>query len=142
MERYGLVLDEMVHLVAALFAGGDLDYLDLSLWDVAKLPVHAPQGSPMLIEHFLGLPRHGTALGVAGRITSAADAQWVLDCGADLAFIGKAAIADHAFAHRATTDARYRAPAFPVTRGHLRAEKLGEPFVAYIASNWPHLVQP
>jgi len=142
VERYGLVLDEMVDLVAALFASRDLDYLDLSLWDVTKLPVHAPPGSPMLIEHFLGLPRHGTALGVAGRITSAADAQGVLDRGVDLAFIGKAAIADHAFAHRATTDASYHAPTFPVTTEHLRTEMVGEPFLKYIASNWPHLIKP
>ncbi|HSN44000.1 MAG TPA: NADH:flavin oxidoreductase [Propionibacteriaceae bacterium] len=141
-ERYGLVTDEMVQLVAALFVGGDLDYIDLSLWDVTKLPVHAPEGSPMLIEHFLGLPRHGAALGVAGHMTSASDAQWALDAGADLAFIGKAAIADHAFARRATTDASYQAPTFPVTKDHLRAEMLGESFVEYFATNWPHLVKP
>lgn len=142
VERYGLVLGEMVQLVGGLLAGGDLDYIDLSLWDVTKLPVHAAEGSPMLIEHFLGLPRHGTALGVAGRITSAAEAQWVLDQGSDLAFIGKAAIADHAFARRAATDASYQAPTFPVTKDHLRTEMLGEPFVEYFAANWPHLVSP
>ena len=142
VERYGLVADEMVDLVADLLAGGDLDYIDLSLWDVKKLPVHAPKGSPMLIDHFLGLPRNGTALGVAGRITGAADAQWVQDQGADLGFVGKAAIADHAFAHRAMTDAGYQSPAFPVTKDHLRAEMLGEPFVEYFAANWPHLVSP
>lgn len=140
VERYGLVAEEMVDLVADLLAGGDLDYIDLSLWDVRKLPVHAAEGSPMLIEHFLDLPRHGTALGVAGHLTSAADAQWVLDRGADLGFVGKAAIADHAFAARAMADAGYRAPSFPVTKDHLRAEMLGEPFVEYFAANWPHLV--
>ncbi|SDC03953.1 2,4-dienoyl-CoA reductase [Raineyella antarctica] len=140
VERYGLVPDEMVDLVADLLAGGDLDYIDLSLWDVRKLPVHAPEGSRMLIEDFLELPRHGTALGVAGHIASAADAQWVLDQGADLGFVGKAAIADHAFAQRAMADAGYRAPNFPVTKDHLRAEMLGEPFVEYFATNWPHLV--
>ena len=142
VERYGLVTDEMVQLVATLFAGGDLDYIDLSLWDVTKLPVHAPEGSRMLIEHFLGLPRHGTVLGVAGRITSASDAQWVLDRGADLVFVGKAAIADHQFADRAMTDANYQAPRFPVTKDHLRAERLGPAFVEYFATNWPHLVEP
>lgn len=142
VERFGLNPADMVHLVAALFAGEALDYVDLSLWDVRKLPVHAPEGGPMLIEHFLGLPRHGTALGVAGRIATAADAQWVLDHGADLAFIGKAAIADHAFARGAVSDATYQAPTFPVTKDHLRAEMLGEPFVEYFAGNWPQLVKP
>ena len=96
----------------------------------------------MLIESFLGIPRHGAALGVAGHILSASDAQWVLDAGADLVFVGKAAIADHAFAQGAMADAGYQAPAFPVTKDHLRAEMLGESFVEYFATNWPHLVKP
>lgn len=139
-ERYGLDLGDMVRLSARLLASGGLDFLDLSLWDVAKVPAHSSEGSPMLIEHFLELPRHGTAVGVAGHITSAADAQWVLDRGADIAFIGKAAIADHAFARHAAADPDYRAPSFPVSRDHLRAEVLGEPFVDYFATNWPKLV--
>ena len=37
--------------------------------------------------------------------------------------------------------ASYRAPEFPVTRGHLRAQLLGEPFVEYFSTKWPHLVK-
>ncbi len=140
VERYGLIMDEMVTLIADLLQGGELDYLDVSLWDVRKLPVHAPPGSPPLIDHFRGLPRNGTALGVAGQITNAGEVQSVLDQGVDLAYVGKAAIADHAFARKALTDGGYRPPSFPVTKDHLRAEMLGEPFVHYFATNWPHLV--
>ena len=142
VERHGLILDEMVQLVADLLESGELDVLDLSLWDVRKLPIHAEPGSPMLIEHFRGLPRKGTALGVAGQITNAAEAQAVLDQGVDLAYIGKGAIADHAFARHAVADRSYRPPAFPVSREHLRGEVLSEPFVHYFATNWPHLVAP
>ncbi|MEV8182516.1 NADH:flavin oxidoreductase [Specibacter sp. NPDC078692] len=141
VERYGLVLEDMVQLVGELFASGDIDILDLSLWDVEKLPANAPEGSQTLLEHFLNLPRHRTVLGVAGHIASAEAVQRVLDQGADLAYIGKAAIADHAFAHQAIADPGYHAPAFPVTREHLRVEKLGEPFVSYFETNWPHLVE-
>ncbi|WP_269936703.1 NADH:flavin oxidoreductase [Arthrobacter sp. HY1533] len=141
VERYGLVLTDMVHLVSELLASGDIDILDLSLWDVAKLPANAPEGSRTLLEHFLELPRNGTALGVAGHLASASDVQRVLDQGADLAYIGKAAIADHAFARRAIADPGYRAPSFPVTRDHLRSEKLGESFVTYFATNWPQLLE-
>jgi hypothetical protein len=77
------------------------------------------------VEHFLDLPRNGTVIGVAGHLASAAAVQRVLDQGADLAYIGKAAIADHAFARRAIADPGYHAPSFPVTRDHLRSEKLG-----------------
>lgn len=141
VERHGLVLADMVQLVGELFASGDIDILDLSLWDVAKLPANAPEGERTLLEHFLDLPRHGTALGVAGHLASAAAIQQVLDQGADLAYVGKGAIADHAFARRAIADADYRAPSFPLTRDHLRAEKLAEPFVTYFATNWPKLVE-
>ena len=54
--------------------------------------------------------------------------------------IGTKAIADHAFARKALRDGGYRPPSFPVTKDHLRAEMLGEPFVHYFATNWPHLV--
>ncbi|MCO4238147.1 hypothetical protein NG702_12105 [Pseudarthrobacter sp. MDT3-28] len=111
------------------------------MWDVAKLPANAPEGSRTLVEHFLDLPRHGTVLGVAGRIASAAAVQRVLDQGADLDYIGKAAIADHAFSRRAIADPGYRVPSFPVTRDHLRSEKLAELFVTYFATNWPQLVE-
>lgn len=141
VERYGLVLADMVQLVGELLASGDIDILDLSLWDVAKLPANAHEGSRTLVEHFLDLPRHGTVIGVAGHIASAAAVQRVLDQGADLAYIGKAAIADHAFSRRAIADPGYRAPSFPVTRDHLRSEKLAESFVTYFATNWPQLVK-
>lgn len=141
-ERFGVSTDEAVELVRELLAGGTLDYIDLSLWDVTKLPADASEGSPLLIDRFMGLPRNGTALGVAGRITGAHSAQWVMDRGADLAFVGKGAIADHAFARHAIEHDGYESPAFPVTKDHLRQELLGEPFVEYFATGWPHLVSP
>lgn len=139
-ERFGVDLAEMVRLTADVMARGDLDYVDLSLWDVDKLPAGAEDG-PLLIDHFLTLPRHGTALGVAGHLVSAAGVRSVLAKGADLAFVGKAAIVDHEFARHALTDASYVAPEFPVSKDHLRAQHLGEPFVDYFSTNWPALVE-
>lgn len=139
-ERFGVDLAEMVQLTADVLARGDLDYVDVSLWDVDKLPAGATEG-PLLIDHFLGLPRHGTALGVAGHLVSAAGVQSVLDKGADLVFIGKGAIVDHEFARHAMADAAYAAPAFPVSRDQLRAQFLGEPFVDYFSKSWPVLVK-
>lgn len=142
VERHGVILEEMVQLAGDLLAGGELDILDLSLWDVAKLPAHATDDSPLLIDLFRELPRHGTALGVAGLINDAAAARWVLEQGIDLAYVGKAAIVDHAFAANVIAEPTYRPPAFPVSRDHLRAERLGESFVDYFATTWPHLVEP
>lgn len=138
-ERFGIEIDEAVALASDLLAGGELDYLDASLWDVRKLPAGATDG-PRLIERFADLPRHGTLLGVAGQVRSAADARWALDAGADFALIGRAAIADHAFARHALADDTYPGPTFPVTRDQLRAEFLGESFVDYVATGWPALV--
>lgn len=59
----------------------------------------------------------------------------MLDQGLDLTYVGKAAISDHRFARNAIADPSYRAPEFPVSRDHLRAEKLGEPFVEYFSTN-------
>jgi 2,4-dienoyl-CoA reductase-like NADH-dependent reductase (Old Yellow Enzyme family) len=141
VERHGQVLGDMVDLVRELFASGDIDLLDLSLWDVRKLPANAPEGSATLIEHFLDIPRSGAALGVAGHISTAQDAQRVLDQGADLAYIGKAAIADHSFAAKAIADPDYCPQEFPLSRERLRAERLGDAFIEYFGTNWPHLVK-
>lgn len=140
-ERFGVRLDEMVTLTTDVLASGRVDYLDLSLWDVRKRPEGAGEGVPRLLDHFLGLPRHGTALGVAGLVTGTEDVRELLDAGVDLVFVGKGAIADQAFARGVLGSASYRAPEFPVTRGHLRAQLLGEPFVEYFSTKWPHLVK-
>lgn len=138
-ERFGVRLDDMVPLAAALLARGDLDYLELSLWDIAKYPMGETDG-PLLIEHFTSLDRHGTALGVAGRIRDAATAQEGLDRGADFVSIGRRAIADRTFAREALADPTWSPQPFPLTRAQLREQLLGEPFVEYFASGWPQLV--
>ena len=86
------------------------------------------------------LPRHGTALALSGGVRTAADAQDALDRGGDLVCVGRAAVADHAFAAKALADPAYAGPQFPVTRDHLRAEHVGEAFVTYFAKGWPDLV--
>lgn len=141
-ERHSMVLSEMVELTGTLLAGGGLDYLDLSLWDVRKLPHEEADrdGDNLLIDAFVGLERHGTAVAVAGAITGAADAQWCLDRGADAVLIGKGAMADHAFAAHALADPAYAAPRFPLTPAHLRGEFLSDRFIDYFGSSWPHLI--
>lgn len=141
VERHGQILTDMVDLVRDLFADGDIDVLDLSLWDVRKLPENAPEGAKPLIDHFLDLPRHGVALGAAGHIGTAEEAQRLIDQGVDLAYIGKAAVADRDFARNAIHDTEYRPQEFPLTPDQLRDERLGDSFIDYFATNWPDLVQ-
>ena len=45
-----------------LLAGGDLDFLDMSLWDVFKAPVDEAFATRPLIDWFAELPRGRTRL--------------------------------------------------------------------------------
>ena len=82
-ERFDIRMSESLALAEQVMAGGQLDYLDMSLWDCFKPPQDPAYAQQSLIVHFAALPRHGTRLGVAGKIMDAATAQRCLDAGAD-----------------------------------------------------------
>ncbi|SHI62197.1 NADH:flavin oxidoreductase [Wenxinia saemankumensis] len=131
-ERFGLVLPDMVDLAARLLSDEAMDYLDLSLWDVFKEPEDEAFKGRSLMSRFTGLDRTGRALGVAGRIMTAADAVRAVEEGADYVAIGKAGILAHDLPHRIRENAGYAAPALPVTPDFLRQQGVGDPFVAYL----------
>ncbi len=138
-ERFGLKFAEQHELARALLASGELDYLDMSLWDVFKAPVEAEFASRPLIDWFAELPRGGTRLGVAGKIMSAEGARKVLQHGADFPILGRAAVLHHDFPLRVAADPDFHAVALPVTREYLRRERLGPSFVEYM-NNWKGFV--
>ncbi len=131
-ERFGLKLDEQVEIARRALAHGGLDYLDMSLWDVFKPAVEAPDGAP-LIDLFAPLERGGARLGAAGKLYSAAECRRLLDHGADFVVLGRGAILHHDFPLRVRADADFAARDLPVTRDDLRRERLGEAFIAYMA---------
>lgn len=139
-ERLGLDTDEMAELSAQLMDEGHLDHLELSLWDVTKLPEGAEPGAAPLLSHFIDLPRGATRLGVAGKIGSGPTAVAALATGADFVTIGRAAVADQRIAERILADPSYPGPSFPVTKDVLRDNCVGEAFVDYFSTGWPHLV--
>jgi 2,4-dienoyl-CoA reductase-like NADH-dependent reductase (Old Yellow Enzyme family) len=132
-ERFGLKLAEQVEVARQVLARGDIDYLDMSLWDVFKAPMDAPDSGP-LIDHFAALPRGETRLGVAGKLMSAELCRKALEHGADFPILGRAAILHHDFPLKVAADPGFQSVALPVTRAHLRAERLGPVFVDYMAS--------
>jgi 2,4-dienoyl-CoA reductase-like NADH-dependent reductase (Old Yellow Enzyme family) len=132
-ERFGLRFAEQRALAARMLASGDLDYLDMSLWDVFKAPVEAEFAERPLIDWFADLPRGGTRLGVAGKLMSAEDCRRVLRHGVDFPILGRAAILHHDFPRRVAADPDFQSIALPVTRTYLRAQRLGAPFVDYMA---------
>jgi len=139
-ERFGLRLAEIREVARQLLAGGAIDLLDLSLWDVFKEPEEAEFRGRTLLSYFTELDRHAVRIGAAGKIMGAADARQVLDAGADFAIIGRGAILHHDFPARVRADADFRAVPIPVTAEYLRNEGLGPAFVRYMG-NWQGFVQ-
>jgi 2,4-dienoyl-CoA reductase-like NADH-dependent reductase (Old Yellow Enzyme family) len=139
-ERFGIQIAEALVLAEQVMTGGQIDYLDMSLWDCFKPPQDpAYQGKP-LIDWFSALPRASTRLGVAGKLMDAASAQACLDHGADFVLIGRAAILHHDFARQAMANADFAALPRPVSRAYLQAEGVGPAFIHYLATEWRDFV--
>ncbi len=139
-ERFGVTLAEAVALAQRVLTCGQVDYLDMSLWDVFKEPAEAGYGGKPLIDYFTCLERGSTRLGVAGKITTGAAAQACLDSGADFVLIGRAAILHKDFPQRVRQDAQFQSVALPVTRAWLRDQGLGPAFVDYMVNGWKGFV--
>src|SRR6185312_15255305 len=80
-ERFGLRFAEQRALAARMLTGGDLDYLDMSLWDCFKPPVEEEFADRPLIDWFTDLPRGDTRLGAAGKLMSGADSRKLVEHG-------------------------------------------------------------
>jgi 2,4-dienoyl-CoA reductase-like NADH-dependent reductase (Old Yellow Enzyme family) len=131
-ERFGLVFAEQRALAQRLLTSGDLDFLDMSLWDCFKPPVEAEYADRPLIDWFTDLPRGATRLGAAGKLMSAADCRRLAEHGADFVILGRAAVLHHDFPERAARDPEFHTIALPVTRAYLRNEHLGPAMVEYM----------
>ena len=140
-ERFGIVLGEAMDLATELMIGGDLDYLDMSLWDVFKAPGEEAYKHRPLVDWFADLPRGKTRLGVAGKVMSGANVRDVLGRGVDFAVIGRAGILHHDYPKRVAADPGFEPIARPVSHAHLRAEGLSPTFIAYM-NQWKGFVAP
>jgi 2,4-dienoyl-CoA reductase-like NADH-dependent reductase (Old Yellow Enzyme family) len=131
-ERYGMRLAEVRSLAGEVMAGGQIDWIDLSLWDAQKAPVEeAFRGRP-LMSWFTDLPRGGVRLGVAGKIMTPAVADSLLEAGADFVLIGRAAILHHDWPTRAQRDDAFEPISLPVTAEYLADQGLGARFIRYM----------
>lgn len=139
-ERFGLKLTEIRDLAGRLLAAGDIDFLDMSLWDVAKEPHEEEHKGRSLMSYFTELPRGDVRLGAAGKVMTADDAAGVIAAGCDFVVVGRAAILRHDFPERVRRDPGYVSPALPVTVQHLLDEGLSPEFVKYMR-NWPGFVE-
>lgn len=138
-ERFDVRLPEIRDLAAQLMRAGDVDFIDLSLWDVFKEPEDPEFQGRTLLSWFTGLDRGDVRLGAAGRLRTPADVQACLDAGTDFVLLGRAAILQHDFPERMRADAGFEPVRPPVSADYLRAEGLGEAFIGYM-SRWKGFV--
>jgi 2,4-dienoyl-CoA reductase-like NADH-dependent reductase (Old Yellow Enzyme family) len=131
-ERFGVDTLEIRELAQTLMRSADVDYVDMSLWDVEKEPVADELKGRSLMSYFTELDRGQCRLGVAGKVYSAETARWCLQEGCDFVLAGRAAILHHDFPQRVAEDADFHMTSLPVSEAHLKAEGLGDAFVGYM----------
>jgi 2,4-dienoyl-CoA reductase-like NADH-dependent reductase (Old Yellow Enzyme family) len=141
-ERYGVELAEMRETAAEILRQGQVDYLDLSLWDAFKLPVEEAFQSRPLLSWFTDLERGGARLGAAGAIMTPAQCLAVLEAGCDFVTLGKAAILHHDYPERLRRDPAFTPLSPPVTLEHLAKEGVSPPFVEYLRSFRRFVTEP
>lgn len=132
-ERFGLDFGETLHAAEHFMTGGNIDYLDMSLWDFGKEPNDEAYRGKQLIEWFSGLKRGPTRLGAAGNVRSGLDAINAMKGGADYVLIGRAAIVAHDWPMRLAKDPGYK-PAFPATPAELAEQGVTPVFLDYLKS--------
>jgi len=139
-ERFGMDLQEIKIVCQQLIDGGNIDFLDISLWDSFKLPEDANFQNKTLLEYFAELDFKDVKWTVAGKIRNATDVQKVLDSSVDFVAIGRSAILHHDFAAQVINNPSFTPVELPVSEDYLREEGLGKNFIQYM-KRWPNFVK-
>lgn len=142
MERYGMSLSEAQQIAARAMREEDIDYLDLALWDYTKLGQEAPFVGRTLLSVFTELPRSAVCLGASGKIMSVEQGLDALEAGCDFIMLGKAAIIDTNFPHKAQHDTNYSAPSLPASKEYFKGQGLSDTFIAYLKTWEKFVVSP
>jgi 2,4-dienoyl-CoA reductase-like NADH-dependent reductase (Old Yellow Enzyme family) len=139
-ERFGMVLSECLELSQSLINSSLIDFLDISLWDVFKLPNESDDQSRTILDYFTALSRKNVRLTVAGKIATAKQVKTVLGSGVDFVSIGRGGILHHDFPNRVMTDPDFVPIELPVSRNYLSTEGLSDPFIDYM-TRWKEFVK-
>ncbi len=139
-ERFGMEVQEIKIICKRLIKDAKIDFIDLSLWDVFKLPEEEEYRDKDLLSHFTEFDYNDVKLTVAGKIASAKDVRKVLERGVDFVTIGRSAILHHDFPEKVIDDPEFRPVELPVSRQYLRDEGLGDAFIGYMG-RWPGFVE-
>mgnify|MGYP001205494179 FL=1 len=134
-ERFGVLLSESKELGQKLMTSGDIDFLDMSLWDAFKEPEEKEHQGKALIDHFAELNRAETRLGMAGNLRTPREVKKAMEKGIDWVMLGRAAILHHDFPLRYKKDSEFKPTEIPVSKEYLAKEGLSQKFIDYM-SNW------
>lgn len=134
-ERFGMKLSEVKEAAQKLMDTGQIDFLDMSLWDVFKEPNEVEMQGKRLLSHFTELSRGNVSLGIAGKIRTPAEADQVLASGVDLVILGRAAILHHDFPQQLRGNPDFSPVELPVSVDYLKKEGLSDKFITYM-SGW------
>jgi len=138
-EKFGMDLAEVKALCKRLVDEGNVDFLDISLWDCFKLPEDSQFQDRSLLEHFTQLDIKQVKLTVAGKIRNGKEVRQILDAGVDFVTIGRSAILHHDFPVRVMEDPDFIPVETPVSKAHLQKEGLSDAFIGYM-NRWPDFV--
>ena len=138
-ERFGMKLNDSVIIAQRLCNEGDIDFLDMSLWDVFKEPIEEDKQGASLLSYFTAIERGEVRLGVAGKIRTPAEVEKAFASGVDWIMLGRAAILHHNFPELMQKEPRFEPITNPVSREHLAREGLSKNFIEYM-STWKGFV--
>ncbi|MEM6376673.1 MAG: NADH:flavin oxidoreductase [Bacteroidota bacterium] len=138
-ERFGMDLLEIKTVCERLIEEGQVDFLDISLWDCFKMPHEEKYQDKTLLQHFTDLDFKNVRLTVAGKIRSGADVHKILAAGVDFITAGRAGILHHDFPTRVLEDPNFQPISTPVSEAYLKQEGLGDAFIQYM-QRWPDFV--
>ncbi|MCP5181265.1 MAG: NADH:flavin oxidoreductase [Pseudomonadales bacterium] len=131
-ERFGMRLAEIRELAQRLIDGGQVDFLDMSLWNCFKHAIEPGFDHKPLIDWFGDLERRNVPVGAAGKLYQPAEAQRALDAGMDFVLLGRMAILHHDYPARLAADPEFSPSGLPVSVDYLTSEGLGPEFVEYM----------
>jgi 2,4-dienoyl-CoA reductase-like NADH-dependent reductase (Old Yellow Enzyme family) len=138
-ERFGMDIQEAKTICNQLIYEAKIDFLDLSLWDINKLPEDERYQNKNVLEHVLSIDRKNIPLTVAGNIRTGQDVNNVIAKGVDFVTIGRAAILHHDFPKKVMENPHFKPIETPVSQEYLQQEGLGKAFVNYM-KKWPDFV--
>jgi 2,4-dienoyl-CoA reductase-like NADH-dependent reductase (Old Yellow Enzyme family) len=138
-ERFGMKLQEVKTVAQRLIDEGNIDFIDISLWDSFKLPEEEAHQNKSLLEHFTSLDRKNVKLTVAGKIRTGKDVQKILNQEVDFITLGRMGILHHDFPSKVINNPTFQPIETPVSKEYLRNEGLGDKFISYMGK-WPDFV--